>query len=84
LLVSNAKALEAKGLIADLDNLKNTKIWVESTTLDMMVNERIVDKTVDFYRALGNNDNLKYRTGTVSAHAFQSTQDTVQHICEPN
>lgn len=70
LLVNNAKEMQAKGLIADLDNLKNTKIWVESTALDEMVNERIVDKTVDFYRALGNDDNLKYRTGTISPHAF--------------
>jgi len=74
LLVSNAKEMESKGLIAKLDNLKNTKIWIESTTLDLMVNDRIVDKTVAFYEALGSSTaNLTYKTGTVSPHGFQST-----------
>ena len=49
-----------------------------------MVNDRIVDKTVDFYTTLGNTENLKYRTGTVSPHGFQTTRDTAQHICEPS
>jgi hypothetical protein len=53
--------MEKTGLIAPLDNLKNTKIWVESTSLDMVVNERIVDKVVDFYHALGNDKKLTYR-----------------------
>ena len=75
-LISNARKMADVGLIANLDNLKNTKIWVESTTTDQTVNYRIVDKVVDFYRSLGNTKNLTYRTDTVSPHAFQTTRDT--------
>lgn len=70
LLIKNAKDLESQGLISNLENLKSTKIWVESTTLDKMVSPNIVDKTFDFYHKLGNISNTTYQNSTVSPHAF--------------
>ena len=70
-LIKYAEAYASKGLIDPISNLKDTKVWVESVTMDMLVNERVVAKVADFYRAAGVPENkITVENKTVSAHAF--------------
>ena len=70
-LIEYAEDQASKGLIDPIINLKDSRVWVESTTLDMMVNERVVAKVYDFYRAVGvPDDQITYENKTVSPHGF--------------
>jgi hypothetical protein len=70
-LIEYALGYASKGLIDPISNLKEAEVWAESTTLDMLVNERVVAKVLDFYRAVGVPEHrLTFENKTVSPHAF--------------
>ena len=82
-LAMDAFQAEMSNEIAPLKNLKNTKVWIFSGTLDSTVYHTIVNITNDFYKLMGTRD-LTYVNDVASTHSFPSTDPYSPVTCLSN
>ncbi|WP_115720612.1 extracellular catalytic domain type 2 short-chain-length polyhydroxyalkanoate depolymerase [Gallaecimonas mangrovi] len=70
-LVSLTKGVEKKGEIDSLSNLAKTRLYVFSGESDTTVTTLVVNRTVDYYKALGvPEDAIAYNTSVNAGHAI--------------
>jgi len=75
-LFGKAQKVASEGLIDKLDNLKDDKLYIFSGSSDKVVRTKVVDETVDFYKAARvNPENIKYIKNINAGHALITDND---------
>ncbi len=70
-LWEKAKKFAQENKVADLNNLKNDKVYIFSGSNDKTVYTTVVDQVEDFYRAAGlPTENIKYNKNINAGHAI--------------